>query len=652
LSAAEDARSPAAARFAAARYFARALLKSVVVSALIAIVPVPARAQNASSIAPNDRAQADSGVREPIVVVPSRDSGVREPIVIVPSRRVPVTVPSQKNGPVVVPQHVVAGEPVARVPGQTDDRREVRPPARSETMVAPPAPPQPPVAVQPPVAAPPTAFRAETDDDRGVGSGFREPGGFGALYRASHFGGRNPRDEQGLFGAQSGLLTGSCGPKGKMQQRADAAERCMSALAFVVSPPPATRGVLPRNLPTIAPRDAQPIPPVAAATPPPPPMMEEDPYEQKGIKAGNFLLKPAVEMTTGYDSNPGRVPGGAGSPVVVVAPVLLVRSQFDRHALNADLRASYVDDPALQKLSHPTVDARVNGRYDLTDTMALNGEGHLAVDADDPGTARFTNLFTKIPLVTTVGGSAGFAQKFDNLQVTAKGTVDRLTYQDAPVVGGGVIGNGDRNFNQYGAQTRVSYAVTPELSPFVDVSVDRRVHDLPVDFNGFRRDSTGTAVEGGVTFGFTDKLTGDAAIGYLVRQYQDVMLRPVGAFIADANLMYQLNKENSIQFGAKSQVIEIAEVNTSGVLKRDVTLEFDHQFQPWLIGTLATGYGQDAFVGTTRLDNRYFVDLGLQYKVSRLLQLRANLRREETRSNVPVNNLAANVVTVGARVQY
>jgi hypothetical protein len=67
----------------------------------------------------------------------------------------------------------------------------------------------------------------------------------------------------------------------------------------------------------------------------------------------------------------------------------------------------------LQKLSHPTVDARVNGRYDLTDTMALNGEGHVAVDADDPGTARFTNLYTKIPLVTTVGGSAGFAQKFD-----------------------------------------------------------------------------------------------------------------------------------------------------------------------------------------------------------------------------------------------
>jgi hypothetical protein len=623
LSGGEDECSPVAARLAAARCFERLLLKIVSAALLIAIVPLPVHAQDATRAALNDSGQADAANRGPVVIVPYL--------------RVPVTVPSERKRPVVVPQGAITSEPNAPVRGRTDDRPEVRRAPQPEIVVAPAAAPQR------------SLFHPEPE----AGAGFRETNAFGTLYRATHFSSRRPRDEQGLFGApQSGLLTAGCGLKSSAQQRADTAERCLQALAFVVSPPPATRNVLPRNLPTIAPKDAQPIPPVAAATPPTPPMMAEDPYEQKGIKAGNFLLKPAVELTTGYDSNPGRVPGGAGSPVVVVAPVLLVRSQFDRHQLNADLRASYVDDPAVQKLDHPTVDARVNGRYDLTDTMALNGEGHLAVDADDPGTARFTNLFTKIPLVTTVGGSAGFAQKFDNLQVQAKGAVDRLTFQDAPVIGGGVIANGDRNFNQYGAQTRVTYAVTPELSPFVDVSIDRRVHDLPVDFNGFRRDSTGTAVEGGVSFGYTDKLTGDVAIGYLVRQYQDAMLRPVGAFIADANLAYQVNKENMIQFGAKSQVIEIAEVGTSGVLKRDVTIEYDHQFQPWLTGTLATGYGQDAFVGTTRLDNRYFVDLGLQYKVSRLLQLRANVRREETRSNIPTNDLAANVVTVGARLQY
>jgi hypothetical protein len=331
-----------------------------------------------------------------------------------------------------------------------------------------------------------------------------------------------------------------------------------------------------------------------------------------------------------------------------------VRSQFDRHQLNADVRAAYVDDTQANLISHPTVDARINGRYDLADTTALNGEGHFILDADDPGTARFTGRFTKIPLVSTVGASGGVTQKFDPFEVSVKGAVDHIQFQNVGLTDGQILSNQDRNFNQYAVQSRVSYALNDQYHPFVDVAVDRRVHEQQVDMLGFRRDSTGTAVEGGVTFALTDKLTGDAAIGYLVRQYQDAMLKPVSGFIADANLMYQINPENTLQLGAKSQVAEIAEPGISGVLKRDVSLEYDHQFEPWLIGTVMTGYGADVFVGSAqgRVDNRYFVDFGMLYKVSRLLQLQAHLRQEMTKSNVKENNLDATVVTVGARVQY
>jgi len=97
--------------------------------------------------------------------------------------------------------------------------------------------------------------------------------GFAAPYRASHFGDQPSRDQQGPFGAPpSRPLTGACDLDGTAQQRANAEQRCLSAaLAYIVSPPPATRGLLPRYLPTISPKDAQPIPPVAAATPPPRP---------------------------------------------------------------------------------------------------------------------------------------------------------------------------------------------------------------------------------------------------------------------------------------------------------------------------------------------------------------------------------------------
>jgi hypothetical protein len=609
--------------------------------ALLLIAVPPSRSLAQSSAAPADTGDAGQG------------ASAAGPIVVLPSQRgqQPVLRRPNGGGPIVVPQTAI---PVVSAPangsaGPTEERpRQPRQaPAASARPSAPPANAAAEVMPNP-------LFRPNAESGPSMASGFRQTAALDALYGATHFRGAAPhRDPDGFFGAPvAGTLAGTCGVTRNARQPADMADKCMQALAFAVSPPPATRQVLPRNLPRIAPKDAQPIPPVAADKPMTPPAMPMDPYEPTGFTAGNFLVKPAVELTTGYDSNPGRVPGGKGSPVVVIAPVVSVRSQFDRHQLNADVRAAYVDDTQANLISHPTVDARVNGRYDFTDTTALNGEGHFVLDADDPGTARFTGRFTKIPLVSTVGGSAGVTQKFDPLEVSVKGAVDHIQFQNVGLTDGQILSNQDRNFNQYAVQSRVSYALNDQYHPFVDVAVDRRVHELPVDMLGFRRDSTGTAVEGGVTFALTDKLTGDAAIGYLVRQYQDAMLKPVSGFIADANLMYQFNPENTLQLGAKSQVAEIAEAGISGVLKRDVTLEYDHQFEPWLIGTLMTGYGADVFVGSTRVDNRYFVDFGMLYKVSRLLQLQAHLRQEMTKSNFKENNLDATVVTVGARVQY
>jgi hypothetical protein len=239
---AKDACPPAAARLAVGRHFERALLKSIGAALLISMVPLQLYAQNAASPVPNELTEAEPGDRAPIVIIPNL--------------RVLVAVPSQKGRPTVIPQRAVPAEPAALVPNETDAK--VQPSLRSDTaVVAPAAVPQPP------------AFHPDTDADQSVISSVREPNGFTALYRASHFGGRYPRYQQGPIGAPpSGPLAGACGLKGAAQ-RANAVQQCLSALAYVLSPPPATRGVLPRYLPTISPQDAQPIPSVAATTPPP-----------------------------------------------------------------------------------------------------------------------------------------------------------------------------------------------------------------------------------------------------------------------------------------------------------------------------------------------------------------------------------------------
>jgi hypothetical protein len=477
------------------------------------------------------------------------------------------------------------------------------------------------------------------------------------LFGAPSAGVMGPADGFRMFGAPSaGVMnpaTGGARPAngGTRCRVGEQTPGCLTQQAFNAPPPP-TRSTVPTNLPAIPREDAKPIPPTLETKPPEAPATETDPYKPIGITAGNFLFKPALEVSAGHDSNPGRVPNGRPSAFVVVAPELLVRSQFERHQLNADIRASYTDTPNLQALNHPNVDAKLNGRYDVTNTTAINGEARYVLDADDPGTPRIVNRFAKLPLVSTAGGTLGVTQDIDRLQMSFKGSVDRVTFQDATLTNGTTVSNQDRNFTQVAGQTRLTYALTDEFKPFVTASIDRRTHDLPVDFTGFRRDSTGESVEAGMTFALGDKLTGDAAVGYLTRSYGDPKLAGISGFIVDAMLVWQATKEVSVQLDAKSQVAETTELNASGVFRRDVKAEVDYQFQPWLTGALKTGFGQDVFSGTPRIDDRYFVGVGLVYNVSRELQLKGDVRREWTVSNTAGQNLSATVLSLGGRVQY
>jgi len=207
------------------------------------------------------------------------------------------------------------------------------------------------------------------------------------------------------------------------------------------------------------------------------------------------------------------------------------------------------------------------------------------------------------------------------------------------------------NFTDYTGHTRVAYAVTPEFSPFVDVRVDRRIHDLPVDINGFRRDSNGIASEVGAQLAFGKTLVGEVALGYLTRNYADPALAKVAGFIADATLTYQPRQGTQVIGVVKSQAVETIIPATSGVLRRDALVLVSQDFGERFTGTVTAGYGHDQFFGLGRRDDRYIIGAGLTYKVSQLLQLKAELQQELTRSN-QIADVNATIVTVGARVQY
>lgn len=378
---------------------------------------------------------------------------------------------------------------------------------------------------------------------------------------------------------------------------------------------------------------------------------EEDAFAQLGVRAGAFLVSPAVEVIGGYDSNPGRGPAARGSTYVTVSPELLARSDWQRHEVTVALRGSYTTYGQTPELDRPTVDGKVTGRLDVTRDTALIGEGILVVGTDNPGSPNVQAGLSRFPIFTTLGAAVGVSQRFNRVEVTVKGAAERTEYQDSTFTDGTTASNHDRDFNRYAVLMRTSYDLMPGIKPFVEATYDTREHDIQFDRFGLQRDSVGWSVKGGTTFEFSRKLTGEVAVGYLERDYKDPSLQQLQGVLFDAALIYSMSALTNVKLTAATVAGETTVPGTAGILTRNAGIEVSHAFRRWLIGSAKFNFGYDDYVGSARKDDRYAISGAITYKLNRLMQAKAEVRQEWMRSTVPGVDYAATVFLLGMRLQ-
>ena len=382
--------------------------------------------------------------------------------------------------------------------------------------------------------------------------------------------------------------------------------------------------------------------------------LEPDPFAPIGVRVGNFILRPAVELTTGYDNNPSRAPQGGGSWLFFVAPELLVNSDWTRHELRGELKGTYYTYPTYNSapsLNRPFVDNKVFGRVDVTRDTKIIGEGRFLLSTDNPGSPNLQAGLARFPIYTQLGATLGYVQAFNRFEFTVKSTVDRTVYQQSFLQDGTTSPNDDRDFNQYGGSLRGSFEMTPGLRPFVEAGADSRHHDLSFDRSGLMRDSIGIVAKAGTTFELSRILVGEFAVGYLNRRYKDPTLPDLGGLTVDGSLTWFATPLTTFKLTAATRVDESILEGVSGSLTRDFGLQIDHALRRWLIGTAKVGYGIDDYVGSPRIDQRFTTSLALLYKLTREVQLKGELRREWLRSNIPGNDYNAEIILFGVRLQ-
>ncbi|MET4042973.1 outer membrane beta-barrel protein [Bradyrhizobium sp. RT6a] len=439
--------------------------------------------------------------------------------------------------------------------------------------------------------------------------------------------------------------------------------------APTTTPAPSTLGPPKIAPPPSASANKAPVPPALAGNVPGQPLrrrlkLDEDAFGAVGDYAGSFLIKGGLELSTGYDTNPARLNKPVGSPAYVVAPDLLVASDWERHALVADLRGSFsgytnnmpatIDgfaSPSPVEVDRPDFTGHVDGRIDVNRDLKLTTQLRLRLATDNPGSPNVQAGLQKYPVYAAYGTTVGFDQSFNRFQVAAGATVDRTAYTNSKLTDGSTFSNDDRDFNQYGGVGRFSYDLKPGLKPFVEIQGDTRVHDRAADRNGYFRDSNGGYAKVGTSFEFSRILIGEVSVGYSARNYVDPRLSQLAGFLTSGSLIWNASGLTTVKFATDTQIAETTVPGSSGVLVHTYAAEVDHDFRRWLTAVGKFTYGTYDYQGQNRNDKTYSFESNLIYKLNRNIWIKGTLRHDILDSNQPGSSSQGTVVMLGVRLQ-
>ncbi len=363
-------------------------------------------------------------------------------------------------------------------------------------------------------------------------------------------------------------------------------------------------------------------------------------------------MTPSVTQWGGYDSNPERqAPRGKGSAFSRTEGEVTARSDWSVHSFRANLRGGYNYYLQNREANRPDLTGESTLRLNVTRDADIDWDLRSNIDSQRPGSPNLNARTLGRPLILGYGTSLGATQRFNRLSLNLRGSVDRTTYENGRDNTGATIIQSDRDQTQYGLRLRAGYELTPGLVPFVEVAADRREFDRTFDLSGFRRSSDGYTARAGATFEVTRLLTGEASVGYQIREYGDPRLKDLRGLVGDAALIWTATPLTTVTLRGRTDLADTTIPGVSGSVNRSFTLEIAHALRRNWIVTGFAGLNRTAFDAIRLTEDTWQVGLRNEYRLTRNLALRSSYTYERLVSTRAGSDYNAHVFLLGLRLQ-
>ncbi|MCF1505324.1 outer membrane beta-barrel protein [Afifella sp. H1R] len=375
----------------------------------------------------------------------------------------------------------------------------------------------------------------------------------------------------------------------------------------------------------------------------------EDPYAQVGVRLGTFVLRPTLDLGAIASDNPDGDEQQSWEAGGLVAPTLNLQSDWDRHAVELDLRgtASFYDDHANDDRE---AEAKFTGRYDISSDTEVNVEaGYLYTlesftDPDTPSAA------VERPAEQNYNAALGVTQRFNRLGMSLRGSFERETYEDVTTASGATISQEDRNNNDYALTGRASYLISPALEPFVEARLGTTRYDESTDAAGYRRDSRWGELTGGVIVNLSPKLAGEIGVGYRHENYDDPRFEDLNAPLATAALLWSPRRLTNVRLDIATTTEGTTIEGASGSVIHSADLTLERRMRHNLFAEAGLGLDYRDYHGVDLTETTWTAFGGLVYDLNRYAALVGRYTYERKILD-PGDTVETNTVSVRLRLK-
>ncbi|MGN6469817.1 MAG: outer membrane beta-barrel protein [Rhizobiaceae bacterium] len=378
---------------------------------------------------------------------------------------------------------------------------------------------------------------------------------------------------------------------------------------------------------------------------------EDDPYAPLGIPAGGFILRPSLETGLTGTTNANSSHGGKGAVLSESTLRLNATSDWSDKTATIDAYGTFRKSIAGQDVSEPSAGINASLAVPFGKDYVARGTFGYSLTPESPSSPGFIAGTVNEPLTQSITGSIGVEKQAGKLRLGLTGNVERDTYGDAKLAGGGSVSQHERDSTLVSATLRAGYEISPALVPFVEGEVGRRYYDVTADSAGFRRSADRLGLRAGVALDLGEKLNGELSAGYLQEKPDDPRLPTIAGPSINTALNWSPVRGTTVALNSSTIVEGTTTAGESGDLLYTSELSIQRQMRANLTGTASIGGLFRDYFGSSGHDFGWNAELGMTYWLNRYFGITGRLRHEELTSNLPDRDYKSESVFLGVKVQ-